>query len=319
MPSLKDIRKRISSVKSTQKMARAMKMVSAAKLRRAQDAALGLKPYAERVEQMLQHLLESLEFMRQAKGLSIDHPFLSKEDVRHQKAAVLVVTSDRGMCGGFNHNLLRYAEEQLSNLRSEGREAEILSLGVHARTFFQRKSLPLFEDLGLFAECDWHDLAVKLRDLFMAGRFDAVFICYNRFVNAMNQKPTLMRLLPLGESCNHQASTDAVQAENPDLQPTTEDHALAIHRPLAELDRLSEPSLPCMVKAFLPRVFELRVHQALMESAAGEHAARMNAMGAATDNAAKMIGQLTLQLNRARQAAITTELVEIISGAEALK
>ena len=286
MASLKDIRRRIGSVKKTQQITRAMRMVAGAKLRRAQRAIEAARPYAERMRATLS------ELARAQKG--VEHPLLAVRPVR--RLELLVMTSDRGLCGAFNANTLKHAERVLAE-RAGGLEALLVSsAGRKGHEYFRRRrprelgahlALPGWVTYGQAV-----DLAARLAGRFAAGEVDEVVLVYSEFVSAMTQRPRDLRLLP--------ASTDA-----------PEDAAEALPYEI-------EPSPERLLASLVPKAVEVAVYRALLESQAGEHAARMTAMESATRNTEELIGSLTLQFNRARQAAITKELMEIVSGAEAL-
>ena len=287
MPSLKDIRRRITSVKNTQKITKSMKMVSAAKLKRAEDAARRSRPYAGQLDGILDQLLA---------GVSEDaHPLLAHRPV--VRTGWLVVTSDRGLCGGFNSALLRLVERELRDQIERKLEPGLWAVGKKARDYFTRRSYPIRGELiGVAAaptSADAARIAAGAIERFVAGDLDEVVIVYNEFVSAMVQRPRIERVLPL--------STERAEGGAPAL-----------------LEPIFEPSRAEMLAVLLPRVVENRIYHALLESAAAEHAARMTAMEAATSNASEMIESLTLQFNKARQAAITKELMEIVGGAEAL-
>lgn len=292
MPSLKEVRKRITSVKNTQKITRAMKLVAAAKLKRAQDAMTELKPYATKQRE----LLESLAAQLGAEAVTA-HPLLAPRD-EIKKVGVLVMTSDRGMCGGFNSYINRKLAEYVKTREAEGVEVIVYPLGRRANLFVKKSGFTVGKGLGEIippgAELDIREITLMLSEGFVSGELDEVVILSNRFKNAITQIPTLETLLPVP-------------------QPEVEEGAAA------SVDLIYEPSQQALFNYVVPRYAEVQVRQAVLESITGEHAARMNAMNSATDNAQDMISRLTLEMNRARQAAITTELMEIISGAEALK
>ncbi len=283
MPNLKDIRKRISSVKNTQKITRAMKLVSAAKLRRAQQAVEALRPYSEKQRELLASLVTQLEG-------SAPRPLLApREEISGR--AFLILTSDRGMCGGFNNNLLRLME---MDLEESTLPTKVFSLGRRAAQHRKKRGYE-GRDFGEILNPKQIELVREICDTlvggFISGEFDEVLIYSNHFKNALTQIPGSRPLLPLS-------------AEEPEEE-------------LGEM--IYEPDLLSLLDYILPRYLEVQVLQTILESIAGEHGARMNAMNSATDNANDMISSLTLQMNRARQAAITTELMEVIGGAEALK
>ncbi len=286
MASLRDIRKRIKSVKNTQKITKAMKMVAAAKLRRAQEAADAAQHYADGYR----HLVQSLATMVDAD----DHELLA-ERAEAKRAEVVVLTSSRGLCGGFNSNLLKQLARFMAEEGSEYDEVAVTTIGrkgadVVARRYTHRSDLTEVFVAGDQVQ-EARDLTEELARRFIAGDLDHVYVLYNRFVSVMTQEPTLTRLLPT-------ALPDEV--EEADVQVTI------------------EPDPQTLLDHVLQQQLFLTLYQAVLDTEAGEHAARMTAMDGATKNAGEMIDKMTLIYNRARQAAITSELVEIISGAEAL-
>ncbi len=290
MPSLKDIRNRIGSVKSTRQITKAMKMVSAAKLRRAQDAILKTRPYAQLLDQTLARLAA-----RAAAEEVAAHPLLAPRDVR--TAEVVVVTSDRGLAGGFNSNIARRTQRFITE-NGERYERTLLStIGKKGREFFKARKIDVRKDYsGVHADLRYEkaeQIAEEFAARYLAGEIDAVFVAYNEFKSAISQKPVVVQLLPI---------------ETP---PPTEG--------ASAIDFKYEPSREALLKDLVPRHLAMQVWRALLESAASEHGARMSAMESATKNAEEMIAALTLQYNRARQAYVTKELMEIVSGAEALK
>ncbi len=288
MPSLRDIRNRIGSVKSTRQITKAMKMVSAAKLRRAQDAILKTRPYAQLLDQTLSRLAA-----RAAADEVVAHPLLAPRAPR--LAEIAVVTSDRGLAGGFNSNIARRAQRFMTE-NAERYETVLLStIGRKGRDFFKARKIDVRKDYtGVHSDLRYEkaeQIAEEFSARFLAGEVDAVFLAYNEFKSAISQKPVVVQLLPI---------------------ETTGEGGTGI-------DFKYEPSREALLKDLVPRHITMQVWRALLESAASEHGARMSAMESATKNAEEMIGSLTLQYNRARQAAVTKELMEIVSGAEALK
>ncbi len=284
MATLKAIRKRIGSIRNTQQITKAMKMVSAAKLRRAQEAVLAARPYAEKMAALLKNL--------SGRVSAEAHPLLMERE--EKKVQLLLLTADRGLCGGYNANLIRAAE---GFLRSHGKEKEIqlAVVGRKGADYFRRRKVEMADRyIGsrppeeLAAE-----LAQKMISRFIRGECDAVYILYSRFRSALSQVPTLEKLIPV-----------ATGGEAGDGHAT---------------EYLYEPGLAALLSSLLPKVVEVAIYRALLEAAASEHGARMTAMDSATSNAAEMMSSLTLQMNRARQASITRELLEIVSTAEALK
>ncbi len=289
MPSLKVIRKRISSVKSTQQITRAMKMVAAAKLRRAQDAATQARPYAEK-------LTEQLSAVAARIPNPGSNPLLA---VREQEKTIdlIVVTSDRGLCGGYNANLLRRCEQFLTEKSDV--KVRLTAIGGKSASYFGKRNVPKHEQhTGLGAGPD-HDLAVQLgtrvsRD-YAKGETDGVYVLYSKFQSALTQVPTVERLLPV----THSSAGD-------------EQHDNLV-------DYIYEPNPAALLERLLAQYINTLIYRSFLEANASEQGARMTAMDSATSNASEMMDRLTLQMNRARQAAITTELMEIVSGAESLK
>ena len=295
MRSLKAIKTRIGSVKNTQKITRAMKLVAAAKMKRAVDAAVRSRPYSNEVTAVLRSLMARLG--------DAEHPLLQPHE-KVKTATLVVLTSDRGLCGGFNSQLLRKVDGWLFdnvNIDERYESVELIIYGKKARDQLQRRTDGVqgrttidlhpsqFQDLSA-------KLIAELTERFASGDLDEVFIAYNRFVSTLNQEPTIEQLFPLT------ALGGAEDAEEPEH--------------LTEF--VYEPSQGAILNDILPLFLRTRIFQVFLESEAGEHAARMMAMDGATRNAKKVIDELTLQYNRARQAAITKELIEIVSGAEAL-
>jgi F-type H+-transporting ATPase subunit gamma len=290
VPSLRDIRNRIGSVKSTRQITKAMKMVAAAKLRRAQDAVLKTRPYAQLLDQAL-----SCIATRAAAEEVVAHPLLAPRAQR--TAEVVVVTSDRGLAGGFNSNISRRAQRFLTENGERFETLQIATVGKKGRDFFRARKLPVRKDFtGIHADLRYEKaeaIAAEYTQRFLAGEVDAVFLAYNEFKSAIAQKPVVVQLLPI---------------ETPPAADAS-----------AGIDFKYEPSREALLAELLPRQIATQVWRALLESAASEHGARMSAMESATKNAEEMIAALTLQYNRARQAYVTKELMEIVSGAEALK
>jgi F-type H+-transporting ATPase subunit gamma len=286
MPSLLDIRRRIRSVKNTQQLTKAMKTVSAAKLRRAQDRVMSARPYADQLRNVLANLAGRVE--------NISHPLL---EIRpEERTLVVVVTADRGLCGAFNTNLIRATQ---SFLREKGSNsgATLFPVGRKGRDFFRRREVSITSDyVNFFNRLDYgnsREIAKIITELYTEAKIDAVYIVYNEFKSAIQQRISMEKLLPLGRA--DLGNTQDTPAEYIFEQP-----------PQQVFDRL------------LPRYVEIQVYRALLESAASEHGARMAAMDTASRNAGEMIESLTLNMNRVRQAAITREIIEVVSGAGAL-
>lgn len=286
MAGIKELRLRIKALKNTSKITAAMKMVSAAKLKRAQDAYSRAKPYAERMEETLSRVLSALE--------SPEHPLLEVRDVK--RVRYVVVTSDRGLAGAFNNGLLR----AFARRPADAVPAEALGLGRRARDFITR-SLRL-DAVGVEAAntptyANAAAIANALMADFLEGKVDKVVLVYNRFNSVISQTPVFVPLLPLVPA-----------APEGDVKPASGRRDIYIF----------EPAEQVLLADLLPRLVTLQVFRSLLENAVGEHSARMTAMDNATKNTKELISSLTLTMNRARQAAITRELIEIVSGAEAL-
>ena len=291
MPNLKDIKRRISSVKKTQKITRAMRMVAGAKLRRAQNAITAARPYAERMQATL---TEVARCQRNA-----EHPLLLPHS-SVQRVGLIVITSDRGLCGAFNSNVLRHAEALIARREADGIEIGITAVGRKAAEFFRRRRNRQLD--GDYLHDGWvtyaraAEIAASISGYYTDGVVDEVVLVYSEFVSTMTQKPREVRLLPFAPT--GEASVDEELAEAIPFE--------------------IEPNTASLLAILVPKAVEVMIFRALLENQAGEHAARMAAMESATRNTEELIERLTVQYNRARQAAITKELVEIVSGAEAL-
>jgi F-type H+-transporting ATPase subunit gamma len=286
MATLQDIRRRIRSVQSTQKITRAMKLVAAAKFRRAQERLIEARPYAARMGELAGRL---------TRGLGEDkHPLL----IRRAGARTLyvVITADKGLCGAFNSNVIRRATDLL---RGGPSGVGLLAVGRKAREFFVRRAWPLRGDrVGVLDRLTFghaQELAGDLMGAYLADEVDEVWLVFNEFRSVAVQRTVAERLLPI------EPPGDPATGEGPGV------------------DYLYEPDAATILDALLPRHVEVQVYRALLESSAGEHGARMTAMEAASRNAQELIGQLTIQYNKARQERITKELLDIVGGAEALR
>jgi F-type H+-transporting ATPase subunit gamma len=289
MASTRDIRRRIKSVKNTQQITKAMKMVAAAKLRRAQERAEQARPYAAKMEEVIGSI---------ASGSgSANHPMLVKRPVK--KTGYVVITSDRGLAGSSNAQVLRAATQEMRNKSKD--DYAIFVIGRKGRDFFQRRGYPLvgettgLSDTPTFA--DIKNISTQVVKLFQEGVYDEVILYFNEFINPILQVPRAQKLLPLED----------VGGQKPEKKTG---------EITAKYDY--EPSADKVLDSLLPKYAETLIFSALLDAKASEFGAKMTAMGAATDNATTMINSLTLVLNRARQAAITTQIMEIVSGAEAL-
>jgi F-type H+-transporting ATPase subunit gamma len=284
--TLKTIRKRIVTVKSTQKITKAMKMVSAAKLRRAQMAVVASRPYAQKLEEVVAGIM--------AKSPS-KHPLMQvRESVK--RVEILMYTSNRGLCGGFNSNLLRRADTFIKGLKQQGIACRLIVIGKKGRDFFAARQITIDENNIAWAVSLTFPEAMALTQTlsarYAAGEFDEYYIIYNRFVSAMSQVVTIDKLLPFAVASKDQAYG---------------------------VDAIYEPSKEGIVNELLPKMVANKIFKAHLESLASELGSRMSAMDNATKNASEMILKLSLKYNRARQAAITTELMDIVNGAESLK
>ncbi|HEY8573267.1 F0F1 ATP synthase subunit gamma [Phenylobacterium sp.] len=290
MASLKEMRNRIGSVKATQKITKAMQMVAAAKLRKAQDAAQNARPYATRMAAVIANL---------AAGVTGDGaPRLLVGTGQDRRHLVVVATSDRGLAGGFNSSIVRAARERISSLLSEGKDVRILTVGRKARDQLRRlygdRAVGTFEVGGSPSLAVAEEVSQRIQELFEAGDVDVVTLFYSRFKSVVTQTPTAKQLIPA-----------EVEGGGPaiDLKGAAYEY---------------EPEEGAILEALLPRNITTQLFSAMLENQAGFFAAQMTAMDNATRNAGDMIASLTLQYNRSRQAQITKELIEIISGAEAL-
>lgn len=293
MANLKAIRRRIKSVQSTQKITRAMKMVAAAKVRRAQARALAARPYTQRVISMLR------EIVREVAPVDLSEiPLLKRREVK--TVALMIITSDRGLCGSYNSSILRASAERIRELEREGKTVKLVLVGLKAATFFRNikveklmtpftllPAIPTVQEAKMIAD--------KTAELFVNGSIDAVEIISTHFINMLRSQVTFTKFLPV------------------EMPPAAEDQGL---KPIT----LFEPSIPeVLEKELLPKYVENVVFQSLLDASASELAARMNAMSNASTNAQDLIQGLTLIYNRARQASITQELLEVVAGAEALR
>jgi F-type H+-transporting ATPase subunit gamma len=286
MAKTRDLKRRIRSIRNTMQLTRAMKMVSAAKLRRSQERIFAARPYARQLDAVLQSLA--------SRANPELHPLLQVRP--EQRIELIVVTSDRGLCGSFNTNIVKTAVGFLRE--RESRALELQAVGRKGRDFFRRRPWPIRREwadvlrnveFALAAEIG-QDVVVR----YTAGEVDAVHLVYNEFKSAVAQRPVVERLLPISR-------TEVVEGPKTTIE-----------------DYIYEPDPQSLFLRLLPHHVNMQIYRALLESQAAEHAARMAAMSAATTNAGDLIDQLTLRMNRMRQASITTEIIEVVSGAEAL-
>ncbi len=284
MPSTKELRRRIRVVKNIEKITSAMKMVASARLRRAQEQANAARPYAEKMQTVMSGLAQSTG--------SISHPLLEKREVKH--VAFLIVGAERGLAGSYNQNVMSRAMKALAQYDKD--QVKLLLAGKKAVTFFKRQDYEVAEVLetpGVGVSFnDIRGITTTIRDMFESGEVDAVKLVYAKFISAMNQEPTVVDLLPM-------SSPESADLVLPDFE--------------------FEPEAEELLGQLLPKYVDTQIYQAIVEAQASEQGARMTAMSAATKNAGEMITNLTLQYNKMRQTAITTEIMEIVVGAEALK
>jgi F-type H+-transporting ATPase subunit gamma len=287
MANLKSIKKRIVSVKNTRQITKAMKMVSAAKLRRAQENVVAARPYARKLGEVLQSLAGNLE---------VDlHPLLEKREAK--KLLLIVVTSDRGLCGGFNANLCKTAERFIKENKDGFEQVSLFTVGRKGYEFLKNRHTIYKNVSNVLAKPNYQTAALLAQDVidgFQNGEYDQVVLLFNAFRTVMSQDITFQQLLPV----------------EPEVKTMADE---------SPVEYIYEPSVGELLAEILPKNIEVQIFKAMLESVAAEHGARMTAMDSASKNANEMIGKLTLQYNRARQAAITTELMEIISGAESIK
>jgi F-type H+-transporting ATPase subunit gamma len=293
MPSARQIRTRIRTAKNIQQITKAMKMVAAARLKKAQERVQSARPYSEKMREAMASL--------SAAGGSVSHPLLETRPVN--RIGILVVSADRGLCGSYSTNLLKKVAELLRTGGVDGgaivpENSRLVLVGRKGQTFFRRRNYPIVGEYTLnmtntsFSEAQ--AIARQVRELYVSGEVDVVYLVYTKFLSALTQRPMVQQLLPI-------VSDDIADA------------------PTGNEDYIYEPDAGSLFGRILPRYVDTLIYQALIEAVASEHGSRMTAMSSATDNAGKMISGLTLALNRARQAAITKEIAEIVGGADALK
>jgi F-type H+-transporting ATPase subunit gamma len=289
MPSLIDLRRRIRAVKNTQQITKAMKMVAASKLRRAQERMMNARPYAAQMQRVLSSVASRVD-------PSI-HPLLTVRDVRpDSRTLLIVVTSDKGLCGSFNTNVIKAGAAYVVE---SAPQCTLGLVGRKGRDFFGRRGFTvLFEQVGIFQKLRYEDaraIAQMAIDAFVSGQVDKVILVYSEFKSVMSQRVVVDQLLPIARA----------DVEMPETSG-------------AQIDYLYEPSAQEIFNQLLPRYVEIQVYRSLLESNAAFFAAQMTAMDTATKNSADMIANLTLYMNKVRQAAITREIIEVVSGAEAL-
>ncbi|MBI5903563.1 MAG: ATP synthase F1 subunit gamma [Deltaproteobacteria bacterium] len=331
MPSLKDIKRRIKSVKNTQQITKAMKMVSAAKLKRAQDEIVAARPYAEKMLALISSLT--------SKAAPGSHPFLTATE--GNKVGLVFITSDRGLCGGYNSVLVRNADRFISERADAA--ISLYLIGKRAIEHFKRRQLETLKARPMGSGRPDYPAAAQVAkdvmDAYLKGELNEVYIIYSEFKSALAQRPVVQKLLPVsgvkGVKDEEEAEAAPFESESgsrleskPKPKPKSKSKSKlepgswsesGIEAARFEYDYIYEPSKEAVLASLLPKYIEVQAFRALLESSASEHGARMTAMDSASKNAAEMIGALSLKYNRLRQAVITKELMEIIGGSEALK
>jgi F-type H+-transporting ATPase subunit gamma len=300
MPSLLDIRRRVRAVKSTQQITKAMKMVSSSKLRRAQERILKSRPYAQEMLRVFNNLATRTD--------NAAHPLLN-DDPLAARTLLIVITADRGLCGSFNTNVAKAALQfTIDQPKSpDGRDVAMALVGRKARDFFQRRGFDvLYEEIGLFQNVKWsHAQAIASTAIkeFMGPDVSSVYLVYNEFKSVISQRVVIEKLLPIPRLRAEDTNSDASAGQAPSASSAA--------------DYLFEPAPGELLNTLLPMHVAVQVNRALLESSAAEHAARMQSMDSATRNAKEMVDRLTLYMNKVRQAAITREIIEVVSGAQA--
>ena len=302
MPSLIDIRRRVRAVKSTQQITKAMKMVSSSKLRRAQERILKSRPYAKEMLRVFNNLATRTE--------NAAHPLLN-DDPESGRALLIVITADRGLAGSFNTNVakmaLQFTLEQPKD--PQGRDVALALVGRKGRDFFVRRGFDvLYEEIGLFQNVKWsHAQAIAQTAIkeFLGPDISSVYLVYNEFRSVISQRVVIEKLLPIPRLNEAEAAADGKKGQTAGASAS------------AAVDYLFEPDPQQLLNTLLPLHVAVQVQRALLESAAAEHAARMQSMDSATRNAKEMVDRLTLYMNKVRQAAITREIIEVVSGAQA--
>ncbi|MCB1592471.1 MAG: F0F1 ATP synthase subunit gamma [Alphaproteobacteria bacterium] len=307
MPSLRDYRDRIKSVKSTRKITSAMKMVAASKLRRAQEQAEASQPYAVSMSDMLARLAENVI-------LTASSPKLLAGTGSNNRHLLVLVTADRGLCGGFNAYAVKMLRQKVVSLKQEGKDVSIICVGRKGRDIIRREygSMIIESFCDVFGKnviefSQAHAISDYIRTLFDAGKFDVCSVIYNEFKSVLTQTPTTQQLIPFRAPEKQEKGDDAKTKDSAGAKAKGPSSPYSF-----------EPGEEEILSKLLPRNLSVQIYRAMLDSSAGEQAARMTAMDNATRNAGDMINALTLQYNRARQAYITKELIEIISGAEAV-
>ncbi|NES99817.1 MAG: F0F1 ATP synthase subunit gamma [Sphaerospermopsis sp. SIO1G2] len=314
MPNLKAIRDRIQSVKNTKKITEAMRLVAAARVRRAQEQVIATRPFADRLAQVLYGLQTRLKFE------DVDLPLLKKREVN--SVGLLVVSGDRGLCGGYNSNVIRRAENRAKELQAEGLNVTLVVVGRKANQYFQRRGYNIdasfsgLEQIPTAAEAT--NIADELLSLFLSEKVDRIELVYTRFVSLVSSRPVVQTLLPLDTQGLEAADDEIFRLTSRGGQFQVEREKVASTVQPLPRDMIFEQDPVQILDSLLPLYLSNQLLRALQEAAASELAARMTAMSNASDNAGELIKTLSLSYNKARQAAITQELLEVVGGAEAL-
>jgi F-type H+-transporting ATPase subunit gamma len=315
MPNLKSIRDRIQSVKNTKKITEAMRLVAAARVRRAQEQVLATRPFADRLAQVLYNLQTRLRFE------DVDLPLLKKRELR--SVGLLVISGDRGLCGSYNSSVIRRAEIRANELKAEGLDYKFVLVGRKAVQYFQRREQPIdatytgLEQIPTAAEAS--SIADELLSLFLSESVDRIELVYTKFVSLVSSRPVVQTLLPLDAQGLETADDEIFRLTTRAGEFEVERQKVSTSVRSFPRDMLFEQDPVQILDALLPLYLNNQLLRALQESAASELAARMTAMNNASDNASELIGTLTLSYNKARQAAITQQILEVVGGAEALK
>ena len=308
MPSLIDIRRRVRAVKSTQQITKAMKMVSSSKLRRAQERILRSRPYAKEMLRVFNNLATRVDASK--------HPLLN-DDPESGRTLLIVISADRGLCGSFNTNIVKAGLQfTLEHPKTEhGAEVALALVGRKGRDFFMRRGFDVkYEEVGLFQNVKWsHAQAIAQTAIneFLGPDISSVYLVYNEFRSVISQRVVIEKLLPIPKLNEAEAANNAMNAATKDLAKRLDASATSA------VDYLFEPDPEQLLSTLLPLHVAVQVQRALLESSAAEHAARMQSMDSATRNAKEMVDRLTLYMNKVRQAAITREIIEVVSGAQA--
>jgi F-type H+-transporting ATPase subunit gamma len=314
MPNLKSIRDRIKSVKNTKKITEAMRLVAAAKVRRAQDQVLATRPFADRLAQVLNGLQSRLKFEE------ADLPLLRKREVK--TVGLLVISGDRGLCGAYNSNVIRRAENRAKELQKEGLNYRYILAGRKSTQYFQRREQPIAETYVGLSQIPVASEAATIADLllslFLSGEVDRVELIYTKFVSLISSRPVVQTLLPLDPQGLEVADDEIFRLTVRGGQFQVERDKVATPTESFPQDMIFEQDPVQILDALLPLYLNNQLLRALQESAASELAARMTAMNNASDNASDLIKSLSLSYNKARQAAITQEILEVVGGSEAL-